>query len=165
MHQTPGSTPGHKSASRQKRIRTINSFSNVFGLNRLRNYIGKITFFARFLRMIETDPSSDILSLDAVEEDGLPGNCQQTDTARSDPRIEVVLPFLHKRYQTLRTVGDVTRQHADDRQEVERELRSISQTLGADLLYHIMITFENVCYEFLPWAGSRRQASHVYYDK
>ncbi|KAI6118494.1 hypothetical protein EDD16DRAFT_983490 [Pisolithus croceorrhizus] len=135
----------------------------MFGLHRLRNYIGKITFFARFFQVIEPDPSGDVLPVGATE-DGLPGSYQQADSAQSDPRLEVVLPLLHRRYQTLRAVGDVPPQLADDKQKVEYELRSISQTLGADLLHHIMTTFENACYQCLPWPRSR-QASHVYYDR
>ncbi|KAI6135431.1 hypothetical protein EV401DRAFT_534262 [Pisolithus croceorrhizus] len=67
MDQPPGSAPSRKSASRQKKIRTINSFSNMFGLHRLRNYIGKITFFARFFQVIEPDPSGDVLPVGATE--------------------------------------------------------------------------------------------------
>ncbi|KAI6143530.1 hypothetical protein EDD17DRAFT_208359 [Pisolithus thermaeus] len=163
MHQPPESAPNRKPTSRQKKIRTINSFSNMFGLHCLRNYIGKITFFVRFFQMIEPDPSGDVLPVGAVK-DGLPDSCQQADGAQSDPRLEVVLPLLHKRYQTLRAVGNVPPQLADDRQKVEYELRSISQTLGANLLHHIMITFENACYQCFPWPRSR-QASHMYYDR
>ncbi|KAI6102872.1 hypothetical protein F5141DRAFT_235589 [Pisolithus sp. B1] len=61
----------HQSADRWKKDESFKFFSHMFGLEYLRNYIGEITF-ARFLWMMETDPPSDILSVGAREEEGLP---------------------------------------------------------------------------------------------
>ncbi|KAI6143522.1 hypothetical protein EDD17DRAFT_1659932 [Pisolithus thermaeus] len=124
---------------------------------------------------METDPPSDILSLGDREGDGSPVRptklpCPnkvmrrnlfksnlQSDTARSDPRLETALPLLRRRYQAF-----LARYDAPDKQEVECELESISQNLGVDLLHHIMITFDNVCCERNH--GKCPQASDLYYD-
>ncbi|KIK19995.1 hypothetical protein PISMIDRAFT_616793 [Pisolithus microcarpus 441] len=66
---------------------------------------------------------------------------QQFAAAESEPRLETVLPLLHRRCQTLCAEYDAPRRYAQERRRVEVETKSISQTLGADLLAHIMIAF------------------------
>ncbi|KAI6145870.1 hypothetical protein BKA82DRAFT_768560 [Pisolithus tinctorius] len=59
-----------------------------------------------------------------------------------DPRLEVVLPLLGERCRTLYAKYDAPRRYADEMQKVTRELESISQTLSADLVKYIGITFK-----------------------
>ncbi|KAI6095840.1 hypothetical protein EDD16DRAFT_1676043 [Pisolithus croceorrhizus] len=103
--------------------------------------------------MMEIDPPSSILSAGAGEEGGLPGS-RPSDAVWSDPCLEAALPLLHRRYQTF-----LERFDTSDEEEVERELRPISQTLGIDLLLHIMMTLNNVI------GGCHHQASELYYDR
>ncbi|KAI6018951.1 hypothetical protein PISMIDRAFT_689018 [Pisolithus microcarpus 441] len=63
MHRPTGDEEFDKSA---KKHIAIKFFSDLFGLEYLKNYIGKITFFARFPSMMETS-AVDILSAGAVE--------------------------------------------------------------------------------------------------
>ncbi|KAI6095495.1 hypothetical protein EV401DRAFT_1180372 [Pisolithus croceorrhizus] len=131
--------------------------------------------------MVETDSPSDVLSVCAAEEDGLLphppilscanwlARCSllrgshQSDAVQSDARHEVVLPLLHRRCQTLRTRYDARHRYATEKQKVEYELKSILQTLGADLLEHIADTFRNRGSEHS--AGFTGQASSIKYDR
>ncbi|KAI5984627.1 hypothetical protein EDD15DRAFT_1716228 [Pisolithus albus] len=66
---------------------------------------------------------------------------QQSAAAGSDPRLQVLLPLLHRRCRNLCNRYEAPRRYAEERRRVEVELKSISQTLGFDLLEHIMIAF------------------------
>ncbi|KAI5985326.1 hypothetical protein EDC04DRAFT_1586957 [Pisolithus marmoratus] len=154
----------------------------MFGLRYLRNYVGKITFFERFSRVMETSDTSSVV---VPEEDGLvtrspTSPCTnwvmrrnlfkggRSNAPHSDLRLQVVLPLLHRRCQTLCVVDDldgVPRRYADEKQKVEHELKSILQTLGADLLEHIITTFYNAYREYAkPSIAAKGRASHIYYD-
>ncbi|KAI5984900.1 hypothetical protein F5J12DRAFT_62275 [Pisolithus orientalis] len=128
----------------------------MFCLHRLSNYVGKILFFERLPSMMESDSLSEV-SAGSAEEDGLltrtpklscadwvmmcnlfKGSWQSNAT--QDPHLEVVLPALSKRCHTL-SRDDARRRYANERQKVERELKSILQTLSADLLQHILRVF------------------------
>ncbi|KAI5987367.1 hypothetical protein EDD15DRAFT_2199579 [Pisolithus albus] len=52
--QPMGTEPSHNSPNIQKKVTATKFFSDLFGLNYLKNYIGDITFFTRFPSMIET---------------------------------------------------------------------------------------------------------------
>ncbi|KIK23740.1 hypothetical protein PISMIDRAFT_436714 [Pisolithus microcarpus 441] len=165
MHQPTGTTQFDKSANKQRKDVAIKFFSDVFGLKYLRNYIGDITFFARFPSMMETSTVSDVPSASATEEDGLLARLSKLPCASSmmryipfrgiwqfanaepDSRLETVLPLLRRRCQTVFAQSDVPRWYAHESRRVEGEIKSISQTLGADLYAHIRIAFYNAYHE------------------
>ncbi|KAI6158969.1 hypothetical protein EDD17DRAFT_930732 [Pisolithus thermaeus] len=158
MHRPTGTEP-YNFTSRQKKDTAIKFFTDLFGLKHAQNFIGRITFFARFPSMMKTS-STDI----AASEDGLRGGRQFT-TAESDSRLEAVLPLLHNRCQILCKEYDSPRRHADERQRLEDEIKSISQTLGAELLEHIVITARDT-YHGRVWSSKPTgQPSHVKYDR
>ncbi|KAI6022266.1 hypothetical protein PISMIDRAFT_675444 [Pisolithus microcarpus 441] len=159
LHQPTGPELRFKYANRQKKDRAVKFFSEMFGLEYLRIYIGEITFFARLPWMMETNPPSDGLYLSAAEEENPPtlsranwvtrynllwGN-QQSQGVRLDARHEAVLPLLDRRCQTLRAQCKQTYRYAAEKQKVECEVKSISQTLGAGLLKPLLTTFRNLC--------------------
>ncbi|KAI6105258.1 hypothetical protein EV401DRAFT_2012954 [Pisolithus croceorrhizus] len=59
--------PSHKSANRQKKDMSIKFFSDLFGLEHAKNFIGKITFFKRLPSMMKTSSVSDVLSVGVTE--------------------------------------------------------------------------------------------------
>ncbi|KAI5984912.1 hypothetical protein F5J12DRAFT_63297 [Pisolithus orientalis] len=151
----------------------------MFCLHHLSNFVGKILFFERLPSMMESDSLSEV-SAGSAEEDGLlarapklscadwmmtcnlfKGSWQSSTTL--DPHLEVVLPVLCKRCHTLSARSDAPRRYANQMQKVERELKSISQTLSADLLQHILRVFRNA------WFGhalsETSQASCIEYDR
>ncbi|KAI5992136.1 hypothetical protein EDD15DRAFT_1032812 [Pisolithus albus] len=67
LHQPTGPELRFKFANRQKKDTAVKFFSEMFGLEYLRIYIGEITFFARLPCMMEINPPSDGLPLSAVE--------------------------------------------------------------------------------------------------
>ncbi|KAI5986972.1 hypothetical protein F5J12DRAFT_574310 [Pisolithus orientalis] len=89
------------------------------------------------------------------------GSWQSSTTL--DPHLEVVLPVLCKRCHTLSARSDAPRRYANEMQKVERELKSISQTLSADLLQHILRVFRNAYFEHA--LSTTRQASRIEYDR
>ncbi|KAI6145887.1 hypothetical protein BKA82DRAFT_767266 [Pisolithus tinctorius] len=149
MHQSTGPETRHKSAIRQKKDGMVKFFSDMFGLQHLRSYVGKITFFERLPWMMETDsPREDFV--ETAEEHGLLVRLFKgirQSNAVQDPRLEVVLPLLRKRCQTLGAKDDAPHRYADEKQKVKRELESISQTLSAGLLNHTGSTFCSPCLE------------------
>lgn len=165
IHQLTGHGLCGKLATRRKKDRAVKFFSNMFGLKYLRNYIGEITFLARLPCVMNADPPSDISSVCATEEDGLlphsltPSRAnwatrynllwgdQQSNAVQLDARHKIVLPLLHTRCQILRTRHVTSHRYAVESQKLKRELKSIMQTLGADLLECIMTTFDDVAYE------------------
>ncbi|KAI6019388.1 hypothetical protein PISMIDRAFT_615969 [Pisolithus microcarpus 441] len=72
---------------------------------------------------------------------------RQFATAESDPRLETLLPLLHRRCQSLCAQDDAPRRYAHERRRVEGEVKSISQTLGADLFEHMATAFRNAYWE------------------
>ncbi|KAI6020593.1 hypothetical protein EDC04DRAFT_2737279 [Pisolithus marmoratus] len=167
----------------------------MFGLKYLRNYIGKLTFFARFPWVMDTILPSDIQSVGS-EDDSLLlhppklfcANClmrcnlfkaNQSNAAQSDPCLQTALPLLYRRCLTLRTTdakGRFLPRGAYERRKMECELMSMSQTLGTDLLEHIRIRFDKAYYARLSSYGSAShpqsqstgvtgQASNMYYDR
>ncbi|KIK19989.1 hypothetical protein PISMIDRAFT_682743 [Pisolithus microcarpus 441] len=171
-----------KSANKHKEDAAIKFFVDLFGLRYLENYIGKITFFARFPLMMETGPV-DVLSVGAAEADGLRAclpklsyasslmgynpfrGSRQFAPAESDPRLETVLPLLHRRCQTLSTEYDAPRRYAHERQRVEEEIKSISQTLGAGLFEHITTAFDNAYWEYKSPGRVTPEVSPLKYDR
>lgn len=89
--------------------------------------------------MMETSPVSDVPSVGPTEEDGFRGGREFT-VMELDPHLEVALPLLRRRWETLHRMSYMPPLWHTDRQEVEDEINSISQTLGAALLEHIVIT-------------------------
>lgn len=65
---------------------------------------------------------------------------QQSITIR-DPRLEVVLPLLHKECQTLSMWYRTSSPDPTQKQDVEHGVKSILQTLGAGILQHICMAF------------------------
>ncbi|KAI6022261.1 hypothetical protein BKA83DRAFT_4276720 [Pisolithus microcarpus] len=170
----------------------------MFGLKYLRGYIGEITFFARFPRMMDIDPPRDISSICATEgwpvtlcsseilyyittsEDGLlarspmlssanwvmrynlPRGSQQSDAAQLDARHKTLLPLWQRWCQTPLPGYGAPRWLPDERRRAECELKSISQTLGAELLKYIRATFLNAVFELIDAA---RMPASIDYDK
>ncbi|KAI6106436.1 hypothetical protein EDD16DRAFT_1629058 [Pisolithus croceorrhizus] len=79
----------------------------------------------------------------------------QFTAAKSDPRLEVVLPLLNRRLEALYGMFHLPSWAAcvDERQRVEDEMKSILQTLGVNLLEHIRITVYNAYREHTTWPG------------
>ncbi|KAI6042414.1 hypothetical protein EDC04DRAFT_1002612 [Pisolithus marmoratus] len=153
MRQLVG-TEAHRKSNKRGAMKF---FSDLFGLQYLRNYIGEITLFERLPSMVQTDSLSEG-SVGAAEEDSLlvhpPKltctnwvmtcnlfNRRQQSNADEDSRLEVVLPLLRRRCQNLRTEHDAPRRYADEMKKVVREVESILQTLGSGLLKYIANTF------------------------
>ncbi|KAI6019385.1 hypothetical protein PISMIDRAFT_616447 [Pisolithus microcarpus 441] len=90
---------------------------------------------------------------------------QQFAAAESEPRLETVLPLLHRRCQTLCAEYDAPRRYAQERRRVEVETKSISQTLGADLLAHIMIAFISAYWGHVSHREIPLGASPMKYDR
>ncbi|KAI5987988.1 hypothetical protein F5J12DRAFT_532232 [Pisolithus orientalis] len=161
MHQSTGPGARHKSASRQKKDRAIKFFSDMFGLQPLRNYVGKITFFERLSGMMTTTAEGHGLLASLFM------GSRQSRVAQ-DPRLEVVLPLLRERCQILCAEDDAPPRYADEKQKVDRELESISQTLSACLLDHIDTTFSDASFfhRLMP-PGSRQPdpESRIEYDR
>ncbi|KIO00276.1 hypothetical protein M404DRAFT_767573 [Pisolithus tinctorius Marx 270] len=161
MHQSTGPGARHRSASRQKKDRAIKFFSDMFGLQPLRNYVGKITFFEGLSGMMTT----------TAEEHGLLASLfmgSRQSRVAQDPRLEVVLPLLRERCQIFCAEDDAPPRYADEKQKVERELESISQTLSACLLNHIDTTFSDASFfHHLMPPGSRQPdpESRIEYDR
>ncbi|KAI5986983.1 hypothetical protein F5J12DRAFT_574661 [Pisolithus orientalis] len=99
----------------------------------------------------------------STEEDGLLARTPKLSCADWDPHLEVVLPVLCKRCYTLCTKNDAPRRYANEKQKVEHELRSISETLGADLLQHILLVFVHAYFEHE--CSRTTQASCIEYDR
>ncbi|KAI6019319.1 hypothetical protein BKA83DRAFT_1574031 [Pisolithus microcarpus] len=106
---------------------------------------------------METSPLSDLLSVNAAQEDGLRARpptlpctssamrCnllkggEQFTAAESDPGV--VFSLLQKWHQTFLGRNKALGQFAHERQRLRGEIESISQTLGAELFEHILIAF------------------------
>ncbi|KAI5986978.1 hypothetical protein F5J12DRAFT_574551 [Pisolithus orientalis] len=83
--------------------------------------------------------------------------------ATQDPHLEVVLPVLSKRCHTFCAGGVAPRRYASEKQKVERELKSISQTLSAGLPQHILRVFGNAYLRYR--CLQTPQASLIEYDR
>ncbi|KAI6038928.1 hypothetical protein EDC04DRAFT_1849011 [Pisolithus marmoratus] len=165
MRQLAGTEAHRKSVNKRKKVGAIKFFSGLFGLQYLRNYIGKITLFERLPSMVETDSLSEgsVGTAEALENSLLAHppkltctnwamicnlfNGRQQSNADEDSRLEVVLPLLRRRCQTLCAERDAPRQYADEKKKVVREVESISQTLDSGLLKYIAHTFRNAPFE------------------
>ncbi|KAI6019326.1 hypothetical protein PISMIDRAFT_436471 [Pisolithus microcarpus 441] len=177
MHQSTCTAQFDRSANKQKKDIAIKFFSDLFGLKYLKNHIGKITFFKRFPSMTETSPTSDVPAAGGAGEDGLRARIstsmgynpfrggRQFAATESDPRLKTVLPLLHRRCQTLYEQCDAPRQYAHERRRVEGEIKSISRTLGADLVEHIRIVHYNAYPEPESSTEATHRASTVKYDR
>ncbi|KAI6118500.1 hypothetical protein EDD16DRAFT_983939 [Pisolithus croceorrhizus] len=163
MNQPTGTEPSHSFANIFKKHLAM-FFSDLFGLKYLKNYIGAINIFASLPSMMETSPVSDVPSVGAAEEDGLRGDRQLT-AAESDPRIEPALIWLRKWSRIFAFSSFVQLQYANERLTVEGEIKSISQTLGADLLEHIRSAFCNVCREHESSTEATGQVDRMKYDR
>ncbi|KAI6121035.1 hypothetical protein EV401DRAFT_1379578 [Pisolithus croceorrhizus] len=122
----------------------------MFGLKYLTNYVGEITFFRRLPSMMGTDP---------LDPSG-------------DPRPDVVLPLLLRRCCAFRNWDSMSHRRADEEQQIAREVKSISQTLGNGLLGYINATFapplgnedrivSPYCHSLCPRFALTRCASHA----
>lgn len=117
--------------------------------------------------MMDIDPPRDISSICATEEDGLlarspmlssanwvmrynlPRGSQQSDAAQLDARHKTLLPLWQRWCQTPLPGYGAPRWLPDERRRAECELKSISQTLGAELLKYIRATFLNAVFELI----------------
>ncbi|KAI6137885.1 hypothetical protein BKA82DRAFT_1008740 [Pisolithus tinctorius] len=128
--------------------------------------------------MMESDSLSEI-SAGSGEEDGLLARTPKLScadwvmtcnlfkgswqsNAMQDPHIEVMLAALSKRCHTL-SRDDARRRYANEKQKVERELKSISQTLSAGLLQHVLRVFSNAYFEHQ--YSRTLQPSDIEYDR
>ncbi|KAI6145907.1 hypothetical protein BKA82DRAFT_2284258 [Pisolithus tinctorius] len=129
--------------------------------------------------MMESDSLSEV-SAGSGEEDGLLARTPKLScadwmmtcnlfkgtrqsNATQDPHLEVLLPVLCKRSHTLSARSDAPRRYTNEKQKVEHELKSISQTLSADLLRHIIHVFFNAYFE--QECSETPQASRIEYDR
>ncbi|KAI6022277.1 hypothetical protein PISMIDRAFT_675439 [Pisolithus microcarpus 441] len=129
---------------------------------------------------MNADPPSDISSVCATEEDGLLSHSptlshanratrysllrgsQQFHVVQSDARHKVALPLLYRRCEILRAWSDTPHRYAAERQKLECELKSITQTQGARLLKYIIATFCNLCHEY---SGGAVVRANIDYDR
>ncbi|KAI5992972.1 hypothetical protein EDD15DRAFT_958170 [Pisolithus albus] len=167
-----GNGPCHRFSNRRKKDRDVKFFSDVFGLQYLRNYIGEITFFARFPWMMDMDPPEDGLlarspilsSANWVMKYNLPRGSQQSDAAQLDARHKALLPLWQRLCQTPLPGYRAPHWLLEEKRRPECELKSISQTLGAELSKYIMTTFSNVIFE-RRIGGAARPAANIDYDR
>ncbi|KAI5993782.1 hypothetical protein F5J12DRAFT_422166 [Pisolithus orientalis] len=85
--------------------------------------------------------------------------------AMQDQCLEVLVPLLRRRCQILCAQYDAPHRYADETAKMQRELKSLRQTLGADLLQHIRITFYNAYREHESSTRATGQASNIDYDR
>ncbi|KAI6110886.1 hypothetical protein EDD16DRAFT_1224990 [Pisolithus croceorrhizus] len=167
MHQPTGTQAYRNSANKQEKDMAIEFFSDLFGLKYLKNYIGGITFLARFPSMMQTSSTGSYyvrLKTDTgALEDGLrvPPRSRRFAAAELDPRLEVVLPLLHERLSGLNTESPFPRTYSF----LGIEIQSTLQTLGAVLLKHILITFHNVYLEHKSSCKATYLTSSMKYDR
>ncbi|KAI5985003.1 hypothetical protein EDC04DRAFT_1606586 [Pisolithus marmoratus] len=162
MRQLVGTEAHRKSINKRGAMKF---FSDLFGLQYVRNYIGEITLFERLPSMVQTDSLSEgsVGAAEALEDSLLVHppkltctnwvmtcnlfNRRQQSNADEDSRLEVVLPLLRRRCQNLRTEHDAPRRYADEKKKVVCEVESILQTLGSSLLKYIADTFSKTYWE------------------
>ncbi|KAI6101383.1 hypothetical protein EV401DRAFT_817809 [Pisolithus croceorrhizus] len=92
------------------------------------------------------------------------GGGRQITTAESDPRPEIELRLLRRRCQVLGRFR-ARRRYADERQRLEGEIKLIRQTLGVDLLEHIMTTFYNAPREDESPEATRKTTRHSFHGR
>ncbi|KAI6143528.1 hypothetical protein EDD17DRAFT_1660022 [Pisolithus thermaeus] len=142
--------------NRTEKDRIIEFFSDLFGLECLKNYIGEITFFERLPSMLATGSLSEV-SVDAMEEDGsilarppkspsanwmmscLLKDRQRFNTVR-DPRLAATLPLLHRRCQTFHATPSISCWYANEKKKVALEFKSILQSPSSQLFKQVMVT-------------------------
>ncbi|KAI6032472.1 hypothetical protein EDC04DRAFT_2708400, partial [Pisolithus marmoratus] len=154
---------------------TVKSFSDLFGLKYLRNYVGKIMFFERLPTMMETDSlgSTSIATaggqlatlVNWAMMHSLFRHNMRSKTAH-DLHLEVVLPLLCRWCQNFCAKEDVQHRYGDELQKVVSEFKFISCSLSVGLLDHIKNTFVNMyCkHEGIPVTG-RLRGSYLDYDR
>ncbi|KIN95577.1 hypothetical protein M404DRAFT_1007356 [Pisolithus tinctorius Marx 270] len=179
MHRPTGTEAYHNSANKQTK-EAIKFFSDIFGLEYLRNFTGEISFFKRLASIAETDLFSEV-SVGTME-DGLLASPLKSSWAMTrnpfrrswksngarDPRLRAILPLLQRRCRTLHARDEAPRLYGDEKQKMEHELKSISQTLSAGLHEHISITFSNAYLEDEHSASRSKlvdRTSHINYDR
>ncbi|KAI6008833.1 hypothetical protein F5J12DRAFT_826126 [Pisolithus orientalis] len=118
--------------------------------------VGEITFFKRLPSMMKTELRSEV-SIGNMQDQPVTLTPQSTlsftswtmtrnafkgrrqSEAGQDPRLEAVLPLLHKRCQVFDVPGGAF--PPNEKQKVECEVKSISQVLSVSLLRHINFAF------------------------
>ncbi|KAI6101063.1 hypothetical protein EV401DRAFT_2027633 [Pisolithus croceorrhizus] len=90
---------------------------------------------------------------------------RQPTAAESDPRTKPASIWLRKWSRNFTFSSFVRLQRANERLAVEGEIKSISQTLGADLLEHIRSAFCNACREHESSTEATGQVDHMKYDR
>lgn len=108
-----------------QRMQAVNFFSSMFGLENLKTYVGEITFFRRLPSMKETELSSDASAV----------------TRRQNLHCEVGLHPLCKKCKIINGEHEMLHQYNQVKQEIESEVKSISVTLGVELVKLITTTF------------------------
>lgn len=107
------------------RKQAVNFFSSIFGLENLKIYVGEITFFERLPSMMETEPISDA----------------STVTGRQSLHCEVGLRPLCEKCNIINGEHETSYRYIQEKQEIESEVKSISETLGVGLVKLITTTF------------------------
>lgn len=154
----------------------IRFFSDMFGLEALGKYTGKIEFFEK-LSLMRKSESPRESSEDAAKGGSLlvhrpkssflswaMKRSPSTDNpeAAQDQSPEVVLTLLRNKCQNLATESGVRSHVAAERRSTEREMKAISQTLSAGLLKCISNTFVDADSEHIQAARVR---SYIDYDR
>ncbi|KAI6038842.1 hypothetical protein EDC04DRAFT_1841431 [Pisolithus marmoratus] len=167
MHQ-PGTEAYHKSTNSQKE-RAIKFLSVLFGHEYLRNYIGDIKFFEKLSWVIATTSLGEALVGTAKEDMKLLAQPPTLPFVSSvndaqDSRLHVV-PLLVRRCQVLSAEHDVPHRYADEKQKIQHELKSISQTPCAGLLTHIIDTLTTPTLECLTSHVCPAYHGYAFYDR
>ncbi|KAI6120314.1 hypothetical protein EDD16DRAFT_892167 [Pisolithus croceorrhizus] len=110
----------------------IKFFSEIFGLDILKDYVGEITFFKEFRSMMSIAGSGGGLSARPLTSLGTPSKSR----VGQNPRTGKAAPPLVKKCRALGPLADF-HQYVVARRQVRREVKSISQTLSVGLLEHI----------------------------
>ncbi|KIN96599.1 hypothetical protein M404DRAFT_1006615 [Pisolithus tinctorius Marx 270] len=132
QHRPLGADVGHESVSRRMKHGAVKFFSDMFGLESLKKYVGQITFFERLPLIVEARPCSEISAGAACLVAPPSWNPFKSRAAQS-PSPEIVLLDKCKAFDKLIESG----RYLVPKQRARCEVQSISQTLSFGLLEHI----------------------------
>lgn len=154
LHRLPGAEAGREPACKRLNRGAVEFLSDMFGLKGLKNYVGEITFFNELGSMLETQTqrgSTFIWETNiAASGDGLSAHRATSpwapfrSEATRNPRIETAAPPLLEKCKAFGPLVDF-RRYLVARQQVQCEVKSISQTLSVGLLEYIYSTIIDAC--------------------
>ncbi|KAI5980426.1 hypothetical protein F5J12DRAFT_885604 [Pisolithus orientalis] len=124
QHRPSGADFGHESVSSRMKHGVVKFFSDMFGLESLKKYVGQITFFERLPLIVETQPCSKI-SAAACQVAPSSWNPFKSRAAQS-ASPEIVLLDKCKALDKLIESG----RYLVPKQRARCEVQSISQTLS-----------------------------------